>query len=140
VKNQDQLMGIVLIIFALLGLKFSLEIPDTGIATVSVAFYPKVLFICLGLCGIGIWLQGFRNPQGGFPKLYLKKTLPMIVLLLLYAFSLDWVGYIPSTLLFTFIALWSLRVRKLWELIGIPIVSTFAVYYLFVYAFRIILP
>lgn len=63
-----------------------------------------------------------------------------VALLVAYASAFFPVGYLPATLVTFVLGLWLVGERKLWVLIGFPLVMTFAVYYAFTELLSVWLP
>jgi hypothetical protein len=141
VKDSDIWSGIVLIVFALLGLCEAAQIPQMKTQELSAAFYPNFLFAILLLCGCGLIYQGWRRPEKArFPNFHWDKLIPLFVILLAYAFILEYLGFIITTLGFMVVAMFMLGERKPLLLAAVPLVSTFSIYYLFSKVFLIVLP
>ena len=138
-KNEDVLLGIIVLVFSLFGIFGSLEL-ISGQSRVSPSFYPTLLFSGLGICGILLIFKGLRANHRNFPKFNLKKLLPILTLFILYVFLLKSIGYILSTIIFIISTMFLLGVRNKWQLIGIPISTSLVIYITFVYGFNIILP
>ncbi|WP_181347563.1 tripartite tricarboxylate transporter TctB family protein [Thalassobacillus sp. CUG 92003] len=140
-KNQDVIVGALSLVLAVLGMVASSSLPTQGTSNVSAGFYPLLLFILLGLCSLGILWRGFKKVERNvFPSFKWTRIIPFILLIIFYAFSLNWAGFLISTLIFMVTAMRILGEHKLWKLAGIPLLSTFAIYITFVHLFQITLP
>ena len=141
IKGQDQTAGLLLVFFSIVGIFASVNLPDQEISTLSSGFYPIVLFITLGLVGIALWWQEYRKTEKKpFPRFTWGKVLPMIVLLLLYVFNIDWLGFVISTVIYISLTMWMLGKRNLIYILGVSLIGSYGVYFIFVKVFRILLP
>ncbi|MFZ5652686.1 MAG: tripartite tricarboxylate transporter TctB family protein [Bacillota bacterium] len=139
-KDRDFVAGVALIISSLSGLVYSLSIPHMANTGLSAGFYPSLLFIILGLCGIALLIQGIRrSAKVPLPRFNWKKFIPMCVLMLVYAYLFEYFGFQISTLFFLITAMIFMGLRKPLPLAGVSITGTFGIYFLFVYVFKITL-
>jgi hypothetical protein len=139
-KNEDLLLGFIIIVFSIFGLCGALRLPDAH-AAVSTSFYPVLLFTSLGICGILLTVKGLSaKKEKTFPILNIGKILPIIGLVILYVVLLLAIGYILSTIIFVISLMFLLGVRKKWQLFGVPICTSLFLYFTFVYGFNIYLP
>jgi putative tricarboxylic transport membrane protein len=140
-KDSDFWSGLSLIVFALFGFYESSQIPHLKSQALSAAFFPNFLFGILVLCGCGLIYQVWRRPEKAhFPKFHWDKLMPLFVLLLAYAFILEYLGFIVTTLGFMVGAMFMLGERKPLLLAAVPVVSTLGIYFLFSKVFLIVLP
>jgi len=140
-KNQDTILGVFLVILSSSGIVASLSLPEQGVSNVSPGFYPMILFILLGLCSLGVLWKGIKSKaEYRFPQFKWGKVIPFTILIIIYSFSLKWVGFVIATIGFFLLAMWTLGERNKWKLVGIPLLSTLVIYVVFVHLFQILLP
>lgn len=140
-KDRDVVAGIALVVFSIIGVINSMKLPHLSATRMSAGFYPGLLFILLGICGIILIFEGWRrDTKVPISKFYWDKLIPIIVLFLVYAFLLGTLGFQISTIIFVFLFMFILGIRKIFTLIWVPLVSTFVIYYVFDKIFMIRLP
>jgi putative tricarboxylic transport membrane protein len=140
-NDRDIISGGLLIFFGLLGYFFAYQLENLKVAGLSAAFFPSFLFTIMILCGSILVKQGVQRAEKiAFPNLHLPKVLPVIVTLVFYVLLMDALGFVISTIVFLVAALWVFGERRKKMLIGVPIVTALAVYFLFTKVFMIVLP
>ncbi|PHR56252.1 MAG: C4-dicarboxylate ABC transporter permease [Robiginitomaculum sp.] len=101
----------------------------------------SILSAILIFQGISAGKEGGKDSVIHFPdKQTLLTIAAFVVLLVLYAAAFFPIGYIPATLVTFVIGLWLIGERKIWLLIGFPVVMTFAVHFAFTNFLSIWLP
>lgn len=141
-RDRDVGLGIVLILFSCVGLgAMSTITARTTTSDVGPRAYPTILLIILIICGLSLIFQGVRRKEKKpAPKFNLKRVLPMVGLLLFYAFALDFIGFIAATLIFLVGAMLLLGERRPIPIIGISLVFSVGAYFLFTKLLMIALP
>jgi putative tricarboxylic transport membrane protein len=140
-NDRDIISGGLLIFFGLLGYFFAYQLENLKVAGLSAAFYPSVLFTVMILCGFILIRQGAqREKKIPFPSLHLPKLLPVVATLTIYVLLMEYLGFVISTIAFLVAALWVFGERRKTMLIGVPVATALAVYFLFTKAFLIVLP
>jgi putative tricarboxylic transport membrane protein len=140
IRNQDHLAGALLVLFAIIGIFASVNILDPGMSSLSAGSYPLLLFICLGFMGIGLYWQGYKGVKKGFPTFKWRIILKIVGLLLFYAFSIEYIGFIISTLIFISLTMWVLEEKRIVVIAGISLSITFGIYLIFEKILKIMLP
>ena len=110
---------------------------------ISADFYPKLLFILLCVCGVILFIQGAMRPaedQVPFPRTDWKRILITFVLLLAYAYLMQYTGFIISSIVFMVVFMLFLGERKILNLILVPVIGSLLIYLLFGKIFMISLP
>lgn len=105
--------------------------------------WPRSLLVLLILTSlILIFKLSFEIVEGEKqrPKTMWGMMLKGISILFLYIFSMEYLGYILSTLSFTFLAMLMLGNKKKFQLVIVPLMSTFLIFFLFNYGMFIPLP
>jgi len=140
-KDQDVYSGSVLLLFSLWGVYYSGKLPHVTTTQLSSGFFPTLLFAGLGLCGAGLIYQSWiRQEKKAVPGFYWSKISSMMVLFIIYAFTLELLGFRLSTAVFVFACMFILGERKPINLLTIPLVTSLGIFYLFSKIFRIVLP
>lgn len=142
VKDRDSLSGFIVLIFSIAGYFYS-EFKISSEAKVGVApdFYPKLLFIVIGICAV-ITLFGSikRESKRTMPKFNWPAVITVIALLIGYAYLLQLTGFIISSIIFMVAFMFVLGERKPLNMILIPVITSLLIYFLFSKAFMIMLP
>lgn len=99
----------------------------------------------LSLIMIGRGMKSLRAEGTGktvqMPQRHtLISMVAFVALLMVYAIAFYQVGYIPATLATFITGLWLIGERKIWILLGFPIVMTFAVHFAFTEFLSVWLP
>lgn len=130
--------GVWIMVYAWHTLKLgSIHVPDAG-------FLPFLCGAGLAILGI-IWmliLQGTREQEAKGPaeKRLWHRPILALLLMLLYGWAMEAVGYVTSTLVFV-IAWQKVIEREKWlKTMIIAILGTFAMYALFVYLLKVPIP
>lgn len=134
--DRDVWAGAVLMIVSMIGIFLSSALPEASTG-LSAGFFPRLLFVCLLLCGIGIAFQGWkRSIKIPIPKFNWKKVLPIILMILLYSNLLEYLHFRLSTFLFMMVSMYILGLRKPLSLGAISVIVTATIYFLFAYVFK----
>jgi putative tricarboxylic transport membrane protein len=141
IKDQDVLSGALLIICALIGYFFAAQLENLSVAGLSAAFYPSFLFTALLVCGAALVWQGVkREEKTPLPAFNWGKLLATAAALALYVLCMQYAGFVLSTIGFLVLAMYIFGERRKPVFLGVPVITSVAVYYLFSKAFMIILP
>jgi|GEM_PF-664141 len=148
-RDKDVQAGLLVILFAIAGYFYTNATVSTSNSLVASGiaadFYPKLLFLVLGICGVILLVQGaMRKPeeQIPFPRTDWKRIFISFFMMLAYAFLIDekLLGFIIASILFMFAFMFFLGERKWLNLILVPIIGSFGVWLLFGKVFSIALP
>lgn len=140
-KDQDVYSGFGLLVFSVAGYIYSLGLKGTAVSKLTSGFFPKLIFIIIALCGVGLIYQGWkRADKKPLPSFAWNKLIPMLIIFIIYALSLYFFKFRIGSMLFMFVTMLFLGERKPVLLITIPIISSFGIYYLFTKAFLVVLP
>ena len=110
---------------------------------IAADFYPKLLFVVLAACGVLLFIQGSirsAEEQVPFPRTDWKRILITFVMLLAYAYLMQFTGFIISSIVFMVVFMLFLGERKVLNLILVPVIGSVAIYLLFGKVFMIALP
>lgn len=141
-RDSDIGLGIVLILFSIMGLASVTTInARLAMSKVGPKTYPTILFILLIACGLALIIQGIRRAEKTpMPSFNMKRILPLAGLLLFYAFALDAIGFIASTIIFLVGAMLLLGERRPVPIIAVSFVFSVGVFYVFTKFLMIALP
>ncbi len=142
-KYIDIVISIFFIVLAalLFGSADSTSKAVSKASTDSTTMYVNFLSVMLGVFGFAELIKSFisksyivtftKNP---------KKLAVLICLLILYIWSMQYIGFFIATLLFIPFTLWSMGYKKIVKSIFISLAVTLFVYLLFEKGFEILLP
>ncbi len=147
-KYGDFILGLVGALIAAGIFGMSVQIGRMEGQTIGADFLPKIVSIILLICSLFMAIHGWKQS-----KAYVEKTaeypsngkgvLTMVVVMLIYAYVLKSIGFIPATIVFVFIAI-SLMTKKTEtsypKIALISIISVVAIYLIFTQLFGIRLP
>ncbi|MFZ4450961.1 tripartite tricarboxylate transporter TctB family protein [Salibacterium aidingense] len=140
-NSKEIWSGITFIIIALIGGWGSLRLPETPTSQLSSGFFPLILFIGLGLCGIGLIGKAVLNKEKDrLPSIEWRVVLPVSILIILYPFSIDWIGFLFSSIPFLLLMMLILGERHWKNFIIFSIGAPVCIYLLFTHLFQIMLP
>lgn len=130
--------GVWIMVYAWQSLKLgSIHVPDAG-------FVP---FLCgVGLLLLGIaWMvviqgTGERGGNETAEKRLWHRPLLSLLLMVLYGWAMEAIGYVTSTLIFMVAWQQIIEREKWWKTMVIAILGTFAMYALFVYFLKVPIP
>ncbi|WP_440638735.1 tripartite tricarboxylate transporter TctB family protein [Bradyrhizobium sp. PUT101] len=148
-RANDAIAGVVLIILSIVMIALTASFPDFPGQKYGPSLFPRILSAGLIVCGgILIW-NGLTARRMGAPWVELAPWVKeprrlatfflVLVLLLLYIFAAETVGFIPLALLFLVTLFLWLGVRP-WIAAVTALVGTFAIYWFFATLLRVPLP
>lgn len=139
--DRDGWAGLTLVLFSIGGFFVTSQIPVPLTAELGPAFFPRLLFGLLLICGVVLVAQSVRaEEKAPLPKENWLIVISMVTLVLGYAFLLKSLGFVVSSLLFMLLSMLVLGVRNYIYLFAVPVSLSFGLYWLFVSVFRIVLP
>lgn len=147
-KNKEVVSAFILIGISVVGLFLTLDIPQPFREyDLGAAFLPRLtLVLIIGLSVLKIVVAVIENKSGGLEKIdksQLKKGFGTILLVGLYCFLYEPVGFLINTLVYLFFQMMILtpkNKRKIWKLLLIDAASTAAIYLIFNVGFSVRLP
>ena len=148
-RANDAIAGVVLIILSIVMIALTASFLDFPGQKYGPSLFPRILSTGLIVCGgILIW-NGLTARRMGAPWVELAPWVKeprrlatfflVLVLLLLYIFAAETVGFIPLALLFLVTLFLWLGVRP-WIAAVTALVGTFAIYWFFATLLRVPLP
>lgn len=131
---------IFFIILAVLLYRSTASFPETSQTTTAI--YIKILSIALGVLGLIQLIFTFFHENLSLNNLIKspKKFLILMILLVLYVWMINVLGFNVSSVLFMIVTMYAMGYRKYIKAILISIFTTFSVYFLFYKIFEIPLP
>lgn len=115
--------------------------PELNINDPGPALFPKMLSVILLVLSVALLLSAvFKRRKAVFFEHGWKKVLFTVLLLLLYYFSLDILGFLVSTSLFLIILIRYLEKRNLLHDVAISVGFTFLIYSVFQLLLNVPLP
>ena len=122
---------------------FSRFVSFAGVNTPE--FWPRVILVMIAAIAIISlvrefvnWKKGAKEEPGS--KVNYKKFILAVTLAVLYFLSMQYIGFIPATLIFQCAFLFLQEVRNVYMLVLTPLALTTLVYVLFIHVMSIILP
>ena len=153
-KNRDLIIGVVFILFSVAAFVYTFTFVNRVPTDVGPAYFPRIVTSLLGLLGLFKIIAAFRtsddglerapssDEKGGSAQNNSRAGILTIILLALYVFLLRPVGFIPCTMVYLFMqsTIFNSEKETLPLRIGISVVLPFALYFLFVEGFSLMLP
>ncbi|MCD8090142.1 MAG: tripartite tricarboxylate transporter TctB family protein [Clostridiales bacterium] len=153
-KYGDIVVGIIFMVISAAMILMALQLPKSAIIDIGPEFMPLVIggitfalaaaltvISVIGLKGKLAALEGEEAPDCDY-----KRVISSFILMLIYVFVLQPVGFIISTLVYLFLQIMVLSPadqrgkKQIIQVIIIDILFTVIVFFLFRYGFKIILP
>ena len=139
-KNNDSLIGLIIIAFSVTGFIYTHATDMQSLVGLSPGAFPQFLFAMMAVCGIIIFIEGRQPSESTRINLNWKKFLIVVLLLVIYAYALEYIGFIISTIAFLAVALYLFEEKRIKILISVPLLTSFLIYYTFTELFLIPLP
>ena len=139
-KSNDVLVGLIIIVFSIAGFVYTHATDMQSLVGLSPGAFPQFLFAMMGLCGISICFEGKKRTESTQVNLNWKKFLSVVLLLVIYAYALEYLGFIISTIAFLAIALYIFEEKRIKVVLAVPVFTSVIIYYMFTELFLIPLP
>jgi putative tricarboxylic transport membrane protein len=140
--SGDRIWGIVILILGGAYLIEGIRIPPAAFGDpLGPRIFPTILGISMAACGASLLIK--PEPRGAQPILVRRSFIQVLILcalLLLYAISLPWLGYLLATLLLVWMAALIMGERSLIKGLVISAVFSTGVFFLFTRVLTIPLP
>jgi putative tricarboxylic transport membrane protein len=140
--SGDRIWGILILIFGGAYLIEGIRIPEAAIGdSLGPQLFPTILGSLMAACGAYLVIK--PEPAGEQPVLVRRSLIQVLILcaiLILYAISLPWLGYLPATFLLVLIAAMIMGERSFTQGVVISAVFSAAVFFLFTRVLTIPLP
>lgn len=138
----DRIWGIVILIFGGAYLVEGIRIPPAAFGDpLGPRIFPTILGISMAACGAFLVIR--PEPRGGQPILVPRSFMQVLILcalLILYALSLPWLGYVLATFLLVWIATLIMGDRSFIRGLVVSAVFSAGVFFLFTRVLTIPLP
>jgi putative tricarboxylic transport membrane protein len=148
-RANDALVGLVIIVLSLAMMAFTLTFPAFPGQKYGPALFPRILDVCLIICGSILVWNGLGARRTGAPWIVvapwvydpwrLGSFFLTLVLLLVYILISETVGFIPISLIFLGALFIWLGVRPIPAVIT-SVAATFAIHWFFATMLRVPLP
>ncbi len=148
-RANDALSGLVIIVLALAMMALTLSFPAFPGQKYGPALFPRILDVCLIICGGMLIWNGLAARRAGTPWVEiapwvyepwrLTSFFLTLVLLIAYILFSETVGFIPFSLVFLGALFFWLSVRPISALIT-AVAATFAIHWFFATMLRVPLP
>jgi putative tricarboxylic transport membrane protein len=132
VRTSDFYSGLTTLLTGLGVVIVAARIPDPGHDVIGPGAFPMVLGVVLAVCGVAILLASLpacRAPEAQRSRW--PVLIAILALLIVYAVTLDSVGFVPGTAAFVIGSLLLLGVRKPFELASASVGISISVYIIF---------
>lgn len=137
---RDRLAAVAVMVFAIFIFAFTYTFPSpTQALDPGPGAIPRivaVLIFLMALVPLVRPVEGERLPRGGG----LVRLLGTVVLLALYALTIDEIGFVISTAVFLILELLLIGVRRPVTLVAMPLVTSLGLFYLFREVLDVALP
>ena len=148
-KYWDLASGIVLFLFSIVLYIGAMNVRTLEVSTFGSGFFPKIVAVMLALASLALIVGGIKTAKAadgaeeakGNPRW--KAVLATFTIMVAYAALLPFVGFMITTAVYLFLQINILsenRHRKPFLFAVVSIVTSVAIYYLFVKAFNLMLP
>jgi len=159
--KQDQVIGIILIVFAGIMYYQTTILPPALFGDIGAAFVPKIWFTILCICGVSLIVTGAvkdkKNKTSGADDVAVERfgarvkaffthyrfVLAGFIIFFLYILFMKYIGYLYSSLLFMPVMMWVLgpKTQKSIPIIALTTVGvTGIIYWGFVKVLKVFLP
>ncbi len=153
-KYGDIIVGIFFMVLSVVLIVAAKQLPPSAVMEIGPDFMPLVIGVFTFVLAAILTVMSIKNfkknaesiDPDSLPKCDYVRVLASIILVLIYVFILQPVGFIISTLLFLLLQMFVLSpdderdAKHLVRLVIIDVIFTMIVFFLFRYGFKIILP
>lgn len=151
-KYGDIVVGVFFMVLGAILYFAAAALPKSTVMDIGPDFMPKVTAILIFILALALTIQsvmGLKDKEidpDSIPKCDYKRVITSIILMLIYVFAMRPVGFIVTTLVYLPLQMLVLSpddqrgVKNIAVLAVIDVIFTLAVYFLFRYAFMIMLP
>lgn len=152
-KYGDVVVGIFFMVLGIVLIGAAMTLPKSKVMSIGPDFMPTVIGALMFVLAAILAVQGVLGLKdkkdidpASIPKCDYKRVILSVLLVLVYVFTLQPVGFVLTTLVFLLLMMLVLspddkrKPKDIVLLLAIDVIFTFAVYFLFRNAFMIILP
>jgi putative tricarboxylic transport membrane protein len=133
-RLPDIVYSLVFMMIGIFSFVIAQGFPEDFIMKLGPDFYPELLSVALIILSLTLFIRTILGDKR------FQKVIISLGLAILYAMFLKRVGFIPITILFLFAFLLLLNIRKPLTLIAVPIVASFALWFIFQKILTVSLP
>lgn len=139
-RNHDTIVALALL--GIVGFFYSETLDMPSKAT----WFPRTVLVVLAVLGLALlWTSTRRSSgpvaqKGGRTASRANRAVLLALIIFGYVFALDKLGYIISTAAFLVAAMGLLGVRNRWLMLGLAVVMSVGISYLFSSVFRVMMP
>lgn len=131
-KRSDIILGMTIIMVAVWGWYETSTWAEIKTVGISVKAYPRAIFSMLGICGAIIGVRGYLSKDGSRSLWRWRTFLPVVFALAIYTLVIQYLGFLPSTVMFLIAAMYMFGERR-WKIIAaVPILGSYIIYLIFV--------
>ncbi|MDD4219972.1 MAG: tripartite tricarboxylate transporter TctB family protein [Sphaerochaetaceae bacterium] len=145
-RLPDIVYSLVFMMIGIFSFVIAQGFPEDFIMKLGPDFYPELLSVALIILSLTLFIRTILGKNTSkFIAINIRdkrfqKVIISLGLAILYAMFLKRVGFIPITILFLFAFLLLLNIRKPLTLIAVPIVASFALWFVFQKILTVSLP
>lgn len=131
-KRSDVILGMTLIMVAIWGWYETSTWAEIKTVGISVKAYPRAIFSFLGICGAIIGIRGYLSKDRSRTVWRWSTFLPVVFALAVYAIIIQYLGFLPSTIIFLISTMYLFGERR-WKIIAtVPLLGSYLIYLIFV--------
>ncbi len=131
-KKADIITGIVLIIFSILGIMEISTWKELANVSISIKFYPSLIFGAIGLCGAIILGRALLKGNIYTVEFRWATLIPVAVVILLYGLAIEYIGFVIPTLLFLAMLMYLFGERRWKYIVLISVLGAAMLYIIFI--------
>lgn len=143
---SDISTGIVLLLFSIIGYTMAVDLESRNTAmNYGPDFFPKLVLTLLAITSIILFANAIRKFKKSTERIEVNKkvvitVLTFILIIIGYVTLFFFTGFIVSTIVFLLIGQWAFGMRNIFVISMTSIVLPIALYFLFVFFFKVPLP
>ncbi len=141
-RSSDFISGLIVFLLGLIFYLDTLKIKPAKMG-LSPADFPRLITICLMICGTSLAIKGLFSKAKSQPVLkmsIMKKIVALSIVFFAYILFLDELGFLVLTPFLIFASVYIFGGRKIIWNILISMTSTVVIYYIFAHVFKVPLP
>ena len=146
-RRYDMISSLLFLVCGVLISVVSLRMPIGKLAHPGPGLFPLITGIVMGVVSGGMFIKSYqqsvsaaRKPLGGEKRLWHNNPVAIVVITLLYAITIDWLGFLTVTLLMLFVLYKAIGDLSLRASLGGAILTATAAYLLFKVCLNVQLP
>jgi putative tricarboxylic transport membrane protein len=147
VRRDDLISSLVFLVFGVIATFASLRINTGTLRDPGPGLFPLITGILIGIAAGGMFVKYYlqshpavQPPPGARGKLWHNKPAATVAIMLLYALTIEWLGFLTVTLLLLFVLFKAVGSLSLKASLGGAILTAAIAYLLFKVALNVQLP